>query len=135
MKFGDKLSILRKKEGLSQEELGEKLGVTRQTVSKWELGQSKPDTDKLMELSKLLNVDFNTLVDDNVELETATNNISNAATKNEGVSTDEVKPRIWLLVVLITIALIIVVILGTTFIGDRRAKEEEKNGIFAMSLT
>lgn len=40
MKFNEKLIQLRKKEGLSQEELGYKLNVTRQTVSKWELGQT-----------------------------------------------------------------------------------------------
>ena len=43
MKFYEKLIILRKKALLSQEELAEKLDVTRQTISKWELGQSKPD--------------------------------------------------------------------------------------------
>ena len=47
MKFCDKLVQLRKKSGLSQEELGEKLGVTRQTISKWEMGQCKPETEKL----------------------------------------------------------------------------------------
>ena len=47
MKFYEKLIILRKKDLLSQEELAEKLDVTRQTISKWELGQSKPDIDKL----------------------------------------------------------------------------------------
>ena len=49
MKFGDKLSELRRKEGLSQEELGYKLNVTRQTISKWELGQANPELDNLKE--------------------------------------------------------------------------------------
>ena len=53
MKFEEKLIKLRKQNALSQEELAEKLNVTRQTISKWELGQSKPDMDKLIELSKL----------------------------------------------------------------------------------
>ena len=70
MKFCDKLIQLRKRNGFSQEELGEKLNVTRQTVSKWELNQSKPDTDKLLEISKLFNVDFNLLLDDNKTIET-----------------------------------------------------------------
>ena len=43
MKFNEKLINLRKKAGLSQEELGYKLNVTRQTVSKWELGQTTPE--------------------------------------------------------------------------------------------
>ncbi|MBQ9081326.1 MAG: helix-turn-helix transcriptional regulator [Clostridia bacterium] len=49
--FYERLTNLRKQLGLSQEELGEKVGVTRQTVSKWELGLTTPELDKLMELS------------------------------------------------------------------------------------
>ena len=56
MKFNEKLINLRKKAGLSQEELGYKLNVTRQTVSKWELGQTTPEMDKLIEISKIFNI-------------------------------------------------------------------------------
>jgi len=108
MKFCDKLIKLRKRTGLSQEELGEKLNVTRQTVSKWELGQSKPETDKLLEISKLFNIDFNVLIDDNTKIE------------NDMIvshfSNDDLKPRKWLLVLLIIVAIIIVIILGNKFI-------------------
>ena len=48
MKFNEKLIKLRKEQGLSQEELGEKLNVTRQTVSKWELGETTPEMSKLL---------------------------------------------------------------------------------------
>lgn len=65
MNFGDKLIKLRKKEGMSQEELGDKLGVTRQTVSKWELGQTTPEMDKLKDISTLFNISVNYLVNDN----------------------------------------------------------------------
>ncbi|MDD6093285.1 MAG: helix-turn-helix transcriptional regulator [bacterium] len=68
MKFYEKLIILRKKALLSQEALAEKLDVTRQTVSKWELGQTKPDIDKLNEISKLFSVDINVLTNDEVTL-------------------------------------------------------------------
>lgn len=124
MKLGDKISQLRKKAGLSQEELGDKLNVTRQTISKWELGQSKPDTDKLIEVSKLLNVDFNQLVDDEVIIENDNSNIN--------VNTDEPKPRKWLLVVLIIVSIIIVIILVNKIVMDRQAKKENEknNGIF-----
>ena len=53
MKFNEKLIELRRKAGLSQEDLGYKLNVTRQTVSKWELGQTTPEMDKLIEMSKI----------------------------------------------------------------------------------
>ncbi len=52
MEFGEKLMRLRKSKGMSQEELASKLNVTRQTVSKWELEQTVPDMNKLIEISK-----------------------------------------------------------------------------------
>ena len=51
MIFADKLIQLRKKSGWSQEELAEQLGVTRQSVSKWEGAQAVPDLEKLLRLS------------------------------------------------------------------------------------
>lgn len=62
MKFNEKLIELRKKNGLSQEELGYKLNVTRQTISKWELGQTTPEMDKLIELSKIFNISVDELI-------------------------------------------------------------------------
>ena len=56
MNIGDKLSELRKKKGLSQEELAEQLSVTRQTISKWELNETSPNINQAKELSKLFNV-------------------------------------------------------------------------------
>lgn len=130
MNFGKKLTKLRKKEGLSQEELGEKLNVTRQTISKWELGQSKPDTDKLKEICNLFNVDMNTLVDEETELKGT--EIKNETNK---ISVDEPKPRRWLLVLLIVIALIIVVILLNKIVIDKQEKEKNNTnswGIFEV---
>lgn len=51
MKFNEKLLSLRKAKGLSQEELGMELQVSRQTISKWEAGQSYPDFQRLVILS------------------------------------------------------------------------------------
>ena len=61
MKFHEKLMRLRKEKGLSQEELGYHLGVTRQTVSKWESGQTTPEMDKLVELSKFFSISMDEL--------------------------------------------------------------------------
>ena len=60
--LGNKLLELRKKFGLSQEELAEKLDVSRQAVSKWERGESLPDTDNLITISKLYDVSLDELV-------------------------------------------------------------------------
>lgn len=51
MTFQEQLITLRKQQGLSQEQLGAELGVTRQTVSKWELGITTPEMDKLILLA------------------------------------------------------------------------------------
>lgn len=64
MNFKDKLLDLRKKSGLSQEELGYKLDVSRQTISKWEMGKSTPELDKLVTLSEIFNVSLDELVKD-----------------------------------------------------------------------
>ena len=53
MKFGNKLIALRKKKGLSQEELAEKLGVSRQSVSKWESNNTYPETDKIVQICNI----------------------------------------------------------------------------------
>ena len=65
------------------EALAEKLDVTRQTISKWELGQTKPDMDKLMEISKLFDVDINVLTDDEISLEDNKKEKKIEAMKNE----------------------------------------------------
>ena len=56
MNIGIKIQELRTKSGISQEILAEKLGVTRQSVSKWELGQAVPDIDKIIDMSKLFRI-------------------------------------------------------------------------------
>ncbi|MDD5843595.1 MAG: helix-turn-helix transcriptional regulator, partial [Solobacterium sp.] len=53
---------LRNKAGLSQEELAEKVYVTRQAVSRWETGETLPNTETLKQLSRLYNVSINTLL-------------------------------------------------------------------------
>ena len=66
MKFNEKLIKLRKAAGFSQEELGNRLNVARQTVSKWELGETTPEMDKLEELSNIFGISIDELVKDDV---------------------------------------------------------------------
>lgn len=61
-RLGGKLYELRKKAGYSQEELAEKLNVSRQAVSKWECGESLPDTDNLITIARLYGVSLDELV-------------------------------------------------------------------------
>ena len=62
MEFGIRLCELRRRQGLSQEALAERLGVTRQAVSKWETGESLPDIDRLIALSEVFCVSTDYLV-------------------------------------------------------------------------
>ena len=64
MKFCEKLVKLRKNNNMSQEQLADRLGVSRQAVSKWESGISMPDMEKIMQLCKILNCSLDDLVDD-----------------------------------------------------------------------
>ena len=69
MILADKIVSLRKKAGWSQEELAEQLGVTRQSVSKWEGAQSVPDMDKVVQMSRLFGVTTDYLLKDELEEE------------------------------------------------------------------
>ncbi len=62
MSFGENLQTIRRKNHLSQEGLAEMLGVSRQAVSKWELGEGYPEVDKLLLLSKNLNISLDSLL-------------------------------------------------------------------------
>lgn len=66
MSLGKKILELRKKKGLSQEQLGEKVNVTRQTISNWELGETTPNTEQLKLLSGVLNISIDELLDNNI---------------------------------------------------------------------
>lgn len=67
MIFADKLIKLRKKSGMSQEELAEKMNVSRQSVSKWEGAQSIPDLEKILQLGELFGVTTDYLLKDELE--------------------------------------------------------------------
>ena len=67
MILADKIIDLRKKNGLSQEELAEKMGVSRQSVSKWEGAQSVPDLNKIIMLSEIFGVTTDYLLKDSIE--------------------------------------------------------------------
>ena len=104
MNFNDKLIKLRKLKGLSQEELGDKLNVTRQTVSKWELGQSTPEMENLIQLSKIFNVSIDTLTNDNDYV------------GNEGKKSKKDNNTVIILIAVLVPVLLIGLLIGTIFI-------------------
>ena len=72
MEFNNKLYELRKQKGFSQEELANRLNVSRQTISKWEVGESTPDMEKLVAISDLFEISLDELVLDKVPEEADT---------------------------------------------------------------
>ena len=92
MTFGEKLTGLRKREGLSQEALAEHLGVSRQAVSRWEQGTALPDAAKLLPCARLFSVDVEWLLDDARDWEDRTP----AAESPQGTETPSVhRDRPW----------------------------------------
>lgn len=65
VEIANSLVRLRKKNGLSQEALAEKIGVSRQAVSKWERAESSPDTDNLIALAELYNLSLDDMIKGN----------------------------------------------------------------------
>lgn len=120
MKFYEKLIILRKKALLSQEELAEKLDVTRQTISKWELGQSKPDIDKLQMMSNLFQVDVNTLTNEDISLKDSVN-----IKKEESPKKKKNGDRKFILYILIIIFIASLAFLTYRVGSDIKAKKDE----------
>lgn len=66
MNLGNKILELRKKENLSQEQLAEKMNVTRQTISKWELNETTPDIKQAKELSKIFKISLDELTNNDI---------------------------------------------------------------------
>ena len=69
MRLSEKIMDLRKRSGWSQEELADRLGISRQSVSKWETGESTPDIDKIIRMSELWNVSTDYLLKEEEALE------------------------------------------------------------------
>lgn len=69
MRFGEKLSFLRKQRGMTQMELAEKLDISRQAVSRWEQGISEPSTENLVSIGKLFSISVDALINEDVQLQ------------------------------------------------------------------
>ena len=66
--IADKLLALRRRQGMSQQEVADAIGVTRQTISNWELGQGAPALDKAAELARLYGVTLDDFVNDDIDI-------------------------------------------------------------------
>lgn len=85
IEIADRLIKLRKQKGLSQEELADKLGISRQAVSKWERAEASPDTDNLICLAKLYGVSLDELLSNDDDIDTIVKEQVKSEEENEGV--------------------------------------------------
>jgi len=122
MRFNEKLITLRKEKGLSQEELGEKLNVARQTVSKWELAETTPEMDKLIKISELFEISLDNLMKD-TEIESNASNSRNTQ-KLAGIIILILK----IIGVLIIISIIMAILSVIIFSLRTNTREHKLNG-------
>lgn len=106
--LGKNILKLRKKSGLSQEQLGEKVNVTRQTISNWELNETTPNPEQLKLLSKALNVSIDELLDNDIKgvIETKVNEIDINIVKNNNLL------KILFVIIIVIIAITIAFVLS-----------------------
>ena len=112
MTLNEKLTHLRKNEGLSQIEVSEKLAISRQAVSRWESGESRPSTDNLQALCKLYHVRLDYLLNESEDEPQATTPTSTAA-ESEPEPTEQKSGKRWirLLIGVVSLAVVIACIL------------------------
>lgn len=128
MKFNEKLIMLRKNKNLSQEELGNELGVARQTVSKWELGETTPEMDKLIKMGEIFEISLDELMKDSqINVNEADNTNNSNTQKLAGLTIKILKGiGIFLLVSITLFAIMIITsfIMFGSFKGNSRVTVE-----------
>lgn len=133
MELSQKLKELRKKQGLTQLELAERLFVSRQAISGWEAGTSRPSTENLQSLSRLFNIPLETLLDDTAEAEPAAAPEKLPAeeqAKEEGKGQGLGKDRRYKAIVMV---IVLLAILLTTAVLAHRRTAQEKMGAMTFS--
>jgi len=135
MKFNEKLIELRKRAGLSQEELGYKLNVTRQTVSKWELGQTTPEMDKLAEMAKIFNVSVDELINEAEVTQNVNPIIEDKPIQDKKTKRNTVRIIIVGLLVFVIIAIVVKMFLAFTAMNIVNQAGKQATGLFDKIFT
>lgn len=131
MELSQKLKELRKKQGLTQLELAERLFVSRQAISGWEAGTSRPSTENLQSLSRLFNIPLETLLDDSAEAEPAAAQEKLPAEEQaKEEDKGQGKARRYKAIVLV---IVLLAILLTTAVLAHRRTAQEKMGAMTFS--
>ena len=113
LNFSEKLIKLRKEKGFSQEELGNKLNVARQTVSKWELGETTPEMDKLIKMSEIFDITLDELIKGEKEEETISGDNSNTNTQKLAGLVIKILKGLGVFLIVLLIVSILLAIMGS----------------------
>ena len=135
MGLNDKLYKLRKEKGLTQSDLADKLGVSRQSVSNWEVGSVVPSTKRLKDLSHLYGVPLNYLLDEDSSEEQEVVPLKetkecDAVTPNSGIK----QKKRWLLVIAIVVILLTLAIFVVIHI-NKNSEEKKKKKVLMNELS
>ena len=130
MNLGNKIAGLRKKNNLSQEELGELVGVTRQTISKWELEETTPDIRQAKELSKIFKVSLDELVDNDIN-----NILVEKVSNTEKLAGLTIKILKVIGIFLITIFILGIIIFITTNFNLSRIRSKKVVGSYELTCS
>lgn len=129
MSLGEKIADLRKRDKMSQEELAEKVGVARQTISKWELDETSPDIKQAQELSRIFNISLDELVGNEIS-NIVVEKISNTE-KLAGMIIKILKVAGIVFLTMIVIELAVLV--GAIFFFSPAVVEEKKDNKFGLN--
>lgn len=127
MSLSEKLIFLRKQNGFTQVELAEKLNVSRQAISRWEVGTAAPSTDNLKELSNLYDVSVDYLLGDHAEDGFAQSDSQEMPCEQALIGS---KKKLHLVIIALGLMLAIVIVVCSTVVYLRK---EEENPIVPMS--
>ena len=127
MSLPEKLLSLRKQNGFTQMELAEKLHVSRQAISRWEVGTAAPSTENLKELSALYDVSVDYLLGDHAEAIVVASETRDIPGKQEQLRSNK---QLHLVILALSLVLAIVIVVCSTVV---HLKKEEENSIVPMS--
>ena len=116
MNINEKIYSLRKEHNLSQEELANRLNVSRQTVSKWELGESTPDFDKIVPLCEVFNISTEELIRDKKVEEVISDNTDTNSTAEDN-QVDVVKAGLICLSIFLYFFAVASIVIGETMLN------------------
>ena len=123
--YNEKLVMLRKQNNLSQEQLAEQLNVARQTVSKWELGETTPEMDKLIKMSEIFKISLDELMKEETQGETV-NDPNNTNSQKLAGMTIKILKGIGLFFIIIVIMYIILILIVAGLVAFNRTGNDSK---------